>query len=190
MRTTMTTEDLGSAFGAPRSGDSLSEIVRALGVLVGRQQMRQWLERVAAEVGSDLPLAAGWVLVQLRRDPAVDLLALAEVQNVPSAVLDPAMTELLKRDLITETPSDGRADGDGTGAETALGALSAVLTSSGAALADQLIDAVRGRLERLLEGWSPEQVPELVRLLQSFATEIVPGTTVVTAGEGSPALGP
>ena len=67
MRDTMTTEDLGSAFGAPRSGDSLSEILRALSVLVGRQQMRQWLDRVASDAGMDLPIADGWVLVQLRR---------------------------------------------------------------------------------------------------------------------------
>ena len=45
MRTTLTTEDSGSAFGVPRSDDSMAEILRALGVLVGRQRMRQWLER-------------------------------------------------------------------------------------------------------------------------------------------------
>jgi EmrB/QacA subfamily drug resistance transporter len=187
MRTTMTTEDLSGAFGAPRAADSLSEIIRALGVLVGRQQMREWLLRIAAEVGTDLPLTAGWALVQLRRDPAVDLPTLAEVQNVPSAALDGALTELLERGLITRALPDG----DQAGADGAEGApASLVLTPSGAAVADQLIDAVRSRLEGLLAGWSPEQVPELAKLLQSFATEIVPGSAAVTAGAGSAALGP
>ena len=192
MRTTMTTEDLSGAFGAPRAADSLSEIIRALSVLVGRQQMREWLQRIAVEVGTDLPLSAGWVLIQLRRDPAVDLPGLAQVQNVPASGLDTAIAELLERGLIIEAlPAGDSAGADGAGADGA-DRVSAplALTPSGAAVADQLIDAVRHRLEGLLAGWSPEQVPELVKLLQSFATEIVPGTASVTAGAGSAALGP
>jgi EmrB/QacA subfamily drug resistance transporter len=196
MRTTMTTEDLGGAFGALRSGDSVSEILRALGVLVGRPQMRQWLQRVASEAGTDLPLSAGWVLVQLRRDPSADLPVLADVQKVPRTMLDGAITELLERGLIVVTPSDGHVDrlGAGRSAADAEGAAAAharfALTPSGAVVADQLIDAVRDRLEGLLAGWSPDQVPELVQLLDNFATEIVPGTPEITAGVGSSVLGP
>ena len=54
MRTTVTAEDIGEAFAMPRPPDSLAEIIRALGVLVGRKQMRAYLERVATEAGVDL----------------------------------------------------------------------------------------------------------------------------------------
>ena len=57
------------------------------------------------------------------------------------------------------------------------------LSSSGAVMADQLIDSVRHELESLLEGWSPEQFPELMQLLNQFACDIVPGTpTLVSTG--------
>lgn len=60
------------------------------------------------------------------------------------------------------------------------------LTPAGLAIADQLIAAVRARLEPLLDGWSPEQYPELVRLLDRFATEVIPtGSTLVAASPGA-----
>ena len=114
MRDTMTTEDLGSAFGAPRSGDSLSEILRALSVLVGRQQMRQWLDRVASDAGMDLPIADGWVLVQLRRDPAVDLRSLAASQKLSLSALDSAVADLIERGLLADAePETSPAGGAG-----------------------------------------------------------------------------
>jgi EmrB/QacA subfamily drug resistance transporter len=189
MRTTLTTEDLGSAFGAPRAGDSLSEILRALSVLVGRQQMRQWLQRVATEAGFDLPLADGWVLAQLRRDPGVDLAELAASQKIELSALTGAVDDLLERGLLTDaaagTPVDVGAGGDeGAASDEGAGgrALPAAaiptvsLSPSGAVVADQIIDTVRNRLDSLLAGWSPEQYPELARVLDRFASDIVPGT--------------
>ena len=54
------------------------------------------------------------------------------------------------------------------------------LSPAGAEIADRITAAVRDRLEGLLEGWSPEQYPDLVQLLDHFAAEIVSGSTVVT----------
>jgi EmrB/QacA subfamily drug resistance transporter len=205
MRETLTTEDLGGAFGAPRSGDSLSEILRALSVLVGRQQMRQWLERVAADAGMDLPIADGWVLVQLRRDPSVDLRSLAASQKIPLNALDGAVADLVDRGLLARgepealaagtEPTDPAGDGTGlTDAAEVVAPLPAFsLSPSGALVADQLIDAVRTRLNTLLQGWSPEQYPELVHLLDQFASDIVPGTHAVAGvpvGSGTPLVGP
>jgi hypothetical protein len=189
MRETLTTEDLGRAFGAPRSGDSLSEILRALSVLVGRQQMRQWLERVASDAGLDLPIADGWVLVQLRRDPAVDLPSLAASQKISLSALDSAVPDLVERGLLADTDHEtlAAADPGHTGAAEAVPTFS--LSPSGALVADQLIDAVRSRLDSLLQGWSPEQYPELVHVLDQFASDIVPGAHAVAgANVGRPSL--
>jgi hypothetical protein len=173
MRTTLTTEDLGGAFGAPRPGDSLSEMLRALSVLVGRQKMQQWLQRVAIEAEVDLPLTDSWVLVQLRRDPMANLAEQAIERKVPQAALDAAVTDLIERRLLTEAP---QLVVGGDDAQTGDHLPAVALTESGAATADQLVDAVRARLVGLMDGWSPEQYPELVNVLNQFASDLVPGT--------------
>ena len=167
MRTTVTTEDRGSASVAPRSDDSRSELCSELSVLVGRDQMPRWLERVATDSGTDLSLADCWVLVRLRRDPQVDLAAVATADKVPGATLESAVADLIGRDLLVG------ADGpDLTQVE---------LTSSGAVVADQLIHTLRSRLEKQLEGWSRGQFPELVHLLDEIVPDIVPATPKLVA---------
>ena len=83
MRTTVTADDIGSSFAMPRGDDSRAEIIRALGVLVGRQRMRAYLERLATEAGVDLPLNECWVLVQLRRGDN-DIHVLSERSGAPA----------------------------------------------------------------------------------------------------------
>jgi DNA-binding MarR family transcriptional regulator len=174
MRTTVTADDIGDAFAVPRPPDSLAEIVRALGVLVGRKQMQAYLQRVATEAGVDLSLAACWTIVQLRRDPNTNLTVLAERNKLPVEALDAALAELTSRGLIVAQPADPAAHNGGGPPRT-------VLTPSGVAIGDQLIAAVRARLENLLEGWSPEQYPDLVRLLNTLATEVIPATPTTAA---------
>jgi EmrB/QacA subfamily drug resistance transporter len=174
MRTTVTAEDIGEAFAMPRAPDSLAEIIRALGVLVGRKQMRAYLERVATEAGIDLPLADCWLLVRLRRDPNSDLVELANRNKVPLQDLEAALADLASRGLIVAPVSTPVADRPG-------GSQPVVLTSSGAAIADQLIAAIRTRLESLLEGWTPEQYPDLVQLLNTLATEVIPAAPTLAS---------
>jgi len=178
MRTTVSAEDIGDAFAAPRVPDSLAEIIRALGVLVGRKQMRAYLERVASEAAVDLPLSACWALVQVRRDTSVDLAELANRNKVPAERLNVALAELRSRGLITEQPMIAPQSGSAS--------IHVELTPAGVAMADQLIGVVRTRLEHLLEGWSPEQYPDLVKLLNTFASEVVPATPrMATTGAGA-----
>jgi EmrB/QacA subfamily drug resistance transporter len=162
MRTTVTTEGIGEAFGTPRSPDSLAEIGRALSVLVGRQKMVTYFARVASEAGVDLPLPSCWVLVQLRRQPGLDESALREIAQRHK--LTPDATEGAIQDLKQRGLVDAGMQ----------------LTPAGTEVADRLTSAVRERLEGLLQGWSPEQYPDLVHLLDNFAAEIVAGSTVTT----------
>jgi hypothetical protein len=186
MRTTLTAEDLGSAFGAPRPADSTAEMLRALGVLVGRQRMRDWLARVAVEAGVDVPLAGCWVLVQLRREPGVDLFARAAEHKISGSVIDSAISDLERRTLITTAPADPVSD-PVPGRPGALSRPVRSVTPAGTIVADELIDAIRDRLAGLLDGWSPEQYPDLARLLQQFASDIVPGERALE-GSGARAL--
>ena len=133
----------------------------------------------------DLPLADCWVLVRLRRDPQVDLPTLATARQDPLGRLDGAVADLMERGLLVAGTTRDLVVADGAiGAEVANDVRPAPrLSSSGAVMADQLIDSVRHELESLLEGWSPEQFPELMQLLNQFACDIVPGTpTLVSTG--------
>ena len=171
MRTTVTAEGIGEAFGSPRPPSSLAEIARALSVLVGRDKMIEYLGRLAKESGVDIPLSSCWVLVQIRRDPGLDreeLMERARIQNIPSEVAEAAIRDVTERNLASAELE---------------------LTPTGAEIADRMTTAVRDRLEGLLRGWSPEQYPDLVRLLDQFANEIVTDPKAVSTASAG-AIGP
>ena len=167
MRTTVTAEGVGEAFGAPRAPDSLAEIARALSVLVGRKQMLAYLRRLTVEAGVDLPLADCWVLVQLRRHPTLDRAALMELAR--DHKIPPEVAEAAVRRRHRPGSSSPR-------------------TSSwprpAIEIADRLRATLRARLEGLLQGWSPEQYPDLVALLDQLANEIVSEESLVPAASG------
>jgi DNA-binding MarR family transcriptional regulator len=161
--------------------------------------MRAYLERVAAESGIELPVAQCWLLVQYRRHGSPDLGELAERHRVPIEALESALSELDREGLVATR--DAEHDG-GTGSVDRTSARSTdltpardgadmggrfTLTTAGAEVADRLIANVRSRLEGLLAGWSPEQYPDLVKLLTEFAAEVVPqGRVAVGPGPTSP----
>jgi predicted MFS family arabinose efflux permease/DNA-binding MarR family transcriptional regulator len=159
MRTTVTAEDMGSSFSMPRGDDSRAEIIRALSLLVGRQRMRAYLERVAVEAGVDLPINECWALVQIRRGTH-DPLVMSERSGTSPEAVESTLAALAQKGLVTPP----------AGAETS----PVELTDRGGAIADTLIANVRDRLEKLLEGWSPEQYDDLAKLLDQFATEVIP----------------
>jgi DNA-binding MarR family transcriptional regulator len=168
MRTTVTADGIGRSFAVPRSDDSLAEIVRALGVLVGRQRMRAYFERIAAEAGVDLPINECWVLVQLRRGQS-DPLVLSERSGTSSEAVHSTFDALVQKGLVARRPDGDNVDGP------------VELTERGAAIADTLLATVRDRLEKLLEGWSPEQYSDLSNLLNQFAAEVIPAREPLNA---------
>jgi EmrB/QacA subfamily drug resistance transporter len=171
MRTTVTAEGIGEAFGSPRPPSSLAEIARALSVLVGREKMIAYVGRLAAEAGVDIPLSSCWVLVQLRRHPGLEpdnLVARARAEHIPPEVAEGAIRDVTERKLVSPALE---------------------LTPKGAEIADRLTTAVRDRLESLLRDWSPEQYPDLVRLLDQFSDEILNDSEAVSAAKVA-AIGP
>jgi EmrB/QacA subfamily drug resistance transporter len=160
MRTTVTAENLGGSFGMPRSDDSRAEIIRALGVLVGRQRMREYFQRILDDAGIDVPVGECWLVIQVRRG-CTDTAALAQRSGSTVDVIHSALTNLEARSLVTITTDETPA---------------IALTDSGVALADLVVARTRARLDKLLDGWTPDRYPELARTLDEFAVEIIPAT--------------
>ena len=157
LRETVATAGVGETFAVPKSGDSIDEIARGLGVLVRRDHARQLIEQIAARAGVDLSAAQCWMLARVADDPAVISAALARAHAIEPQVLQDALAALVQRGLVASLP-----DRDGAHA----------LTPAGRAILDQLVAARRERLSEYLAGWSPEQHDELAALLTHMARDL------------------
>ena len=154
LRATAGATGLSDGLAAPRAPDSLSEIERALGVLVRRDTRRRMYERLAERAGVDLPPAAVWSLVRISegRDPV----AIGKRHGVPQERVAAGLERLEAEDLVGRTSAGDRA-----------------LTAGGVTILDRLVAARRERLCEHLEGWSPDQHEELARALNRIARDLV-----------------
>jgi EmrB/QacA subfamily drug resistance transporter len=152
LRQTVTTTDTSHAFAAPKEADSLRELTRALGVLLGRDGVKAMIERTAQEAGVDLPAAAVAALARIDDDPGVDLAAIERERGLPDGVLVAGEQTLRDRGYLA---ADSRE-----------------LTPEGAEVLARFLEVRRRRLGELLDGWAPEQHGQLTELLRRVAREV------------------
>jgi len=153
---------IGESFAVPKHTDSLAEISRALGVLLGREGRRRVVARLAEEAGVDLSPAACWLLVRLSEDPHIDLAEVSRRFDVPLEVAQRALAEIKERGMVVEAQAP----------EAATTAPVRTLTPAGEEAVAKLVAARRASLARLLEGWSPEQHVDIAQLLTRLANEL------------------
>jgi EmrB/QacA subfamily drug resistance transporter len=146
---------VGETFAVPKHTDSLAEASRALSVLVGRDGRRQLVARLAERAGVDLTPAACWLIVRLHEDPHADIAQLCASYDIALEVGDRARAELVDRGLVT------RDGAEITG-----------LTPEGQVIAERLTAERRASMERLMEGWSASENPDLAGLLTRLAREV------------------
>jgi len=147
---------VGEAFATPRQIKSEAEAARALSVLIGREKRRKLVANIAARAGVDLSPAACWLIAHLQDDPAMDIPAMSRAFDIPEAATARGLQELAAHGYVTLDDSD---------AVTAL-------TDAGRQVAEKLIAERTASLERLVEGWSPDQHPDLALLLTRMAREL------------------
>jgi EmrB/QacA subfamily drug resistance transporter len=127
------------ASGVP-SGDSLDEIARNLWAILGREDRRKVLERLATRAGLDLPPAATWLLARLGATPGVDPHQLARKYAVEPGMLDDALAELRAKGLADERRELTRSGTD---------ALQRLVAARRAALGELLADRMPDRNDGL-----------------------------------------
>ena len=142
---------VGESFAPPVDTDSLREIVRGLGRLVGRDRARAFLARASERAGVELSPGAAWLLMRAGApDAPADLGELRALPQVQRETFDAAAAELRDR---------GHLEGDR-------------VTPSGHVDRDRLVAARTDCLRDLVADWEPYRDPELDPLLRRLAEEL------------------
>ncbi len=162
LRRTTGAVDPGETFGMHEDRTSLQEVERAVTVLARRENRPRLYQRLAERAGLDLGPGACWLLLRFDERSAVTLGELAQRLDVPMPRLVELADQLSERGLISGPSNDGNPTGD-----------SARLTPAGHEAAERLVAARREGLTDLLDGWSPDEHPELAHRLADLARELL-----------------
>ncbi|MET9018693.1 MDR family MFS transporter [Actinopolymorpha sp. NPDC004070] len=151
---TTATADYGEGMpGRTTVCTSQEEIERALGLLVRRDdRARGMYQQLGQAAGVALPAGSLWALCRIARAGPVRAADLAAMARVPPERARPHVDTLLAAGYVTR--DDGHLE----------------VTPSGLAAVDQLVATRRAALGRRLDGWRPEEHPELSALLQRLAS--------------------
>ncbi|MBG6093449.1 MFS transporter [Actinomadura viridis] len=155
LRATSQTRDYGEGFGAaPTVRSSECEMERALSELMRKDpRARELYTRLGVLADVDLPAGGMWALCRIAREGSVPGTELAARAGVTVERGRPHVDRLVEAGLVR------RRDGD------------LVITDAGRDVAGRLVAARRAGLARHLEGWAPEEHPELAALLSRLAVE-------------------
>jgi hypothetical protein len=150
----VTSRGLEDSLAAPRSGDSLAEIERALTRTVSADTRARFRDRLAARAGVDLTPGATWALVRISEHGLAGARSMAEQDGVPPERIAAVLQELRGRGLI--------AAEDGT----------SKLTGDGQELAQRAVSARRELLDEALGDTSAVRDPAVDELLHRLAREL------------------
>ena len=159
LRKTVETVDVGEVHGAPQTRSSLQEIQLALERVSSRENREELYTTLAHRAGLDLPPRSVWLLYRLADAPPCTVGDLAERLDVDASVLQPGLDGLVSAGMVIE--HRGGEDCD----------LS--LTGNGTAALERLTEARREGLTRLLEGWNPEEHPEVLDMVKHLARALL-----------------
>jgi DNA-binding MarR family transcriptional regulator len=153
LRTTAAAVDPGEGHGMPTARSSAEELERALSVLARREDAARVYRWIADRAGTKVGPGATWLLGWLARTGGVSM------GSLPSSRLVSPDRAVAWADELRDA---GYVSLDGT----------LELTGPGRAAVDRVATAREEGLARLLNGWSPELHPELLRRLRELATEL------------------
>jgi DNA-binding MarR family transcriptional regulator len=155
LRKTVVTVDPGEVQGAPQTRSSLQEIELALQRVSSRENRGELYRTLATRAGIDLPPRQVWLLYRLSEQPPCSTDEMAARLKVDPSLLEPAVAGLVSAGMVRERRRDGDCDLE--------------LTPSGEAALGRLTEARRRGLTELLEGWNPEEHPEVVEMVKELA---------------------
>ncbi len=155
LRKTVETVDMSEVQGAPQTRSSLQEIELALTRMSSRENRAELYQTLAQRAGIDLPPRSVWLLYRLSEQPACSVGEVAERLKVDPAVIQPGVDGLTSAGMIEERHRGAECD--------------LHLTPAGSTALQKLTEARRSGLTELLEGWNPQEHPEVIEMVKDLA---------------------
>jgi EmrB/QacA subfamily drug resistance transporter len=159
LRKTVSTMASSETLLAPETRSSLQEIELALSRYAAKENRSELYQTLAHRAGLDLPSRSCWLLYRLADRPAESIHDVAGRLDVDHEILEPGMQGLIEAGMLEEVTRGSEVD--------------LVLTPVGQDAIQRLLEARRGGLTELLEGWNPEEHPELVEMVQHLASSLM-----------------
>ena len=159
LRRTVETVDTGEVHGAQQTRSSLDEIELALQRMSSRENRAELYETLAQRAGVDLPPRSVWLLYRLADRPACTVDEVAERLKVDPSIIQPGVDGLASAGMIEERRRGAECD--------------IYLTKAGSSALNKLTEARRSGLTELLEGWNPEEHPEVIEMVKELAHSLL-----------------
>jgi EmrB/QacA subfamily drug resistance transporter len=159
LRKSIRTSEPAENLGIPEPRTSLGEIQRILERAASRENRRELYETLSARAGLDLDPRACWLLYRLADRPGASLEDVAGRLKVEPDRLVAAVDALVDAGMVERARRE-------SGGHLAL-------TGSGHAALDALSAARRASMTELLEGWDPEDHPEVVEMVRHLANALL-----------------
>jgi EmrB/QacA subfamily drug resistance transporter len=167
LRQTVQTVDTGEAFGLGETRSSLEEIELALQRFASRENRAELYTTLAQRAGLELPPRSCWLLYRLSDCPACTVQEVAARLKVDQEVIQPGVDGLVAAGMVEEVTRGTECD--------------LALTPAGTAAIGRLTEARRSGLTELLEGWNPQEHPEVIDMVKQLATSLLADDTRLVA---------
>jgi DNA-binding MarR family transcriptional regulator len=161
LRPTIQSGDPAKGMAMPSGRSSLAEIQLALERVSARENRPEVYRVLAERARLDLSPAACWLLYRLADHRECTLAAVAARAKVAVTRIEPGKASLEESGLIAESPEAGPA---GPALE---------LTPAGHEAVEKLAAARRAGLTELLDGWDPEEHPEIIEMVRRLARALM-----------------
>jgi hypothetical protein len=155
LRTSARAPDVGEGLELAHEDDRLREVARALSLLAAREERWGIYERLAARAELTLDPPELWLLTRLGERVPVTREALAHEFEMDGRALAGPLERLFADGYLMDT--DGAI----------------VLSGSGSAAYERILEARRAGLRDLLDGLEPERHPELQQLVERLGRDLV-----------------
>jgi len=159
LRKTVRTADPGKELGMHESRSSLQEIELALERWAQRENRSELYAGLAARAGLQLEPRSCWLLYRFADRPDCTLESVASRLKVDPKRIEEAIEALVRTGLVRMVERSGECE--------------FTLTEQGRDAIDRLEASRRSGLTELLEGWDPEDHPEIGEMVRKLARELL-----------------